>query len=135
MPSVFTRVREHELPGDILYEDSDVFVILSIAPHSPGHLLVIPVEEHADIIQAPAALRARLFAIAHQCMSVTASLYDPPRVALISAGLEVDHAHLHVFSLFKNEALDHDAILPMSDTERTAEADRIRTYLQEHPIR
>jgi diadenosine tetraphosphate (Ap4A) HIT family hydrolase len=134
MASVFTQVRTKELPGDILYEDDLVFAILSIAPHSPGHLLVIPVEEYADLIDTPLETRAHLMAVTYGLMEVIRAIYAPPRVAMVAAGLEVDHTHLHVFSLFKNEELDHDAILDMSTEERHTEAVRIIDYLKEHPI-
>lgn len=134
MSSVFTQVRNRSLPGEVLYEDSRVFAILSIAPHSPGHLLVIPVEEYTDMLHTPEQIRTRLYQVAHQFMSILAELYEPPRVALVSAGLEVDHTHLHVFSLFQNAALDHDAIIDMTEPERTIEAERIRNHLKENPI-
>lgn len=135
MASVFTKVRTQELPGNILYQDEDVFAILTIAPHAPGHLLVIPVEEYSDLLNTPKEIRAHLMAISHWLMGVTKALYDPPRVAMVVAGLEENHAHIHIFSLFTNDALDHGAILSTDEATRSTEASKITNYILEHPFK
>lgn len=134
MSSIFTQVRQKEVPGHVLYQDAQVFSILTIGPHAPGHLLVIPVEEYADVLAIPDETYIHLFRIAKGMMIATKSLYNPPRVALMIAGLEVEHAHIHVFSLFQNEALDHNAILSVSPAALLEEATKIKAYIDGHPL-
>lgn len=135
MASVFTQVREKLLPGHILYQDEVVFVMLSIAPHNPGHMLIVPVEECTDMTELTDLQLVRLMGVSQQCMVLTKELYGAPRAALLAAGLEVDHTHIHVFSLYTNADLDHDSVKIATPSELATEADRIKTYLTEHPIR
>ena len=134
MSSIFTQIREKAVPGHVLYEDAQAFSILTIGPHAPGHLLVIPVEEYVDILSVPEETYVHMFKIAKAMMMATKALYNPPRVALLVAGLEVEHAHIHVFSLFQNEALDHDAILTVTPADLLSEATKIKAYIDEHPL-
>ena len=39
---IFCKIRDGEIPADILYRDDHCFVIRDIAPKAPVHLLVIP---------------------------------------------------------------------------------------------
>ena len=41
---VFCKIRDGEIPSDILYRDDHCFVIRDINPVAPVHLLVIPLE-------------------------------------------------------------------------------------------
>ena len=42
-PTLFTRIIDGELPGRFVWRDPDVVAFLTIAPHRPGHTLVVPV--------------------------------------------------------------------------------------------
>lgn len=134
MSSIFTRVRLSELPGEVIYQDADVFILLSIAPHNPGHCLVIPVEEVVDFVSLPAPLLHRLTDVAQQMMRVTKTVYSAPRAALVVDGQEIPHVHIHVFSLFKEGDLDASQSHVASPEELAKEAHRLRSYLVEHPI-
>ena len=45
----FCKIRDKELPADVLIEDDDVMVIKNIAPKTPVHYLVIP-KKHIETI-------------------------------------------------------------------------------------
>lgn len=51
MPSIFTRIIRGEIPCHKVYQDAHVLAFLDINPVSPGHTLVIPVEEVATLDQ------------------------------------------------------------------------------------
>src|SRR5437867_3081238 len=40
--TIFHKIRDRELPADILYEDDDVLVFRDIRPQAPTHLLFLP---------------------------------------------------------------------------------------------
>lgn len=42
MASIFTRILNGEIPGEILYQDDHCFAIRDIHPQAPVHILVIP---------------------------------------------------------------------------------------------
>lgn len=49
MSSIFTKILEWEIPGDIVFQDETIFVIKDINPLDTTHLLIIPKEELQSI--------------------------------------------------------------------------------------
>jgi diadenosine tetraphosphate (Ap4A) HIT family hydrolase len=96
MPTIFTRIIEGELPGRFVYRDDRCVAFLSIAPLQPGHTLVVPVEEIDHWIDADPELTAHLTRVAQKIGVAQQAAFAPNRIALIIAGLEVPHLHLHV---------------------------------------
>ena len=50
--SIFTKILDGEIPGDILFEDEVCFAIKDINPQAPIHILIIPkkpVEKVSDL--------------------------------------------------------------------------------------
>ncbi|MCD5380406.1 HIT domain-containing protein [Candidatus Gracilibacteria bacterium] len=45
MSSLFTKILQGTIPGDILYQDDIIFVIKDINPLDNTHLLIIPKDE------------------------------------------------------------------------------------------
>jgi len=99
MSTVFTKVLQGELPGRFVFRDDRCAVFLTIAPINPGHLLVIPVQEvdHWDDLEPE--LAAHLFLVAQRAAKAVKAVFSPTRVALVIAGMEVPHAHLHVVGI------------------------------------
>jgi len=42
-PTLFTRIIRGDLPGRFVWRDDEIVAFLTIAPHQPGHTLVVPV--------------------------------------------------------------------------------------------
>lgn len=42
MKTLFEKILDGEIPGEIVYEDEKVFAIKDISPKAPVHLLIIP---------------------------------------------------------------------------------------------
>jgi diadenosine tetraphosphate (Ap4A) HIT family hydrolase len=96
VPTIFTRIINGELPGRFVHRDDRAVAFLSIAPLRPGHTLVVPVEEVDHWIDASPGLNAHLMAVAQRVAQAQQAVFSPARVALVIAGLEVPHLHLHV---------------------------------------
>ena len=96
MPSVFTRIIEGELPGRFIYRDDRCVAFLTIEPLSPGHTLVVPVEEVDHWIDLDPDLATHLFRVAQRVGRAIDAVYAPNRVGLMIVGDEVPHVHLHV---------------------------------------
>jgi histidine triad (HIT) family protein len=47
--SVFTRIAEGELPGEVVYQDEHCFALQDINPQAPVHYLIIPREPIATL--------------------------------------------------------------------------------------
>lgn len=99
MSSVFSKVLAGELPGRFVHRDERAAAFLTIAPVNPGHVLVVPVEEVDHWDDLPPDLAAHCFVLAQRVAKAVKAVYAPTRVALVIAGLEVPHAHLHVIGI------------------------------------
>jgi histidine triad (HIT) family protein len=123
-PSVFTRILRGELPGRFVTRTDTVAAFLSIAPVIPGHVLVVPVEQVDDWTELDDALRSELMSTAARIGRAVRRAYDAPRAALIIAGFEVPHAHLHVFPAWDMAGLDFGLADPNASAASLDEAQR-----------
>jgi len=69
---------------------------MSINPLRSGHVLVVPVEEVDHWLDCEASLRDHLVEVSQTIGRALHSVYEPEKVGLMIAGLEVPHLHLHV---------------------------------------
>jgi histidine triad (HIT) family protein len=94
--TIFTRIINGEIPGTFVWRDDRCVVFLSINPISPGHALVVPVEEIDHWVDASAELNTHLFGVAQIIGRAQKAVFDCDRIGLIVAGYEVPHLHVHV---------------------------------------
>lgn len=128
--SVFTKIRMGDIPGIVLHEDHDCFVILTNMPHNPGHLLVIPTQEVADWYDLDSEAYDHVMRVAKYFGKATKEIYNCPKVSLVSVGFDVPHVHIHVFSLFEISDIDHGNAKPATMEQRKAEADKFDKYIE-----
>jgi histidine triad (HIT) family protein len=96
MPTLFTKIIDGELPGRFVHRDDTCVAFLSINPLQPGHTLVVPIEEVDHWVDASPGLNAHLMTVAHTIAVAQQQVFDPLKVGLLIAGLEVPHLHIHV---------------------------------------
>jgi histidine triad (HIT) family protein len=96
MPTIFTRIIDGELPGRFVHRDDRCVAFLSINPLQPGHTLVVPIEEVDHWVDASADLNAHLMTVCHRIAVAQEEVFQPLKVGLMIAGLEVPHLHIHV---------------------------------------
>lgn len=53
MPTLFTRIINREIPGDIVYEDEHVVAFRDIEPQAPTHIIIVPRQEISGIADLP----------------------------------------------------------------------------------
>jgi len=99
MPTIFTRIINGELPGHFVWKDDTAVAFLTIQPIREGHVLVVPREEIDHWDDLPADTAAHLMLLSQKIARVLKQIYQPQRVGLIIAGLEVPHTHLHVLPI------------------------------------
>ena len=99
MPSIFTKIIQGELPGRFVWRDDRAVAFLTIEPLKPGHTLVVPIQEVDHWIDLEPELAAHLMSVAHQVAIGIQDAFQPTKVALMIAGLEVPHVHLHLAPL------------------------------------
>ena len=96
MPTLFTRIIDGEIPGRFVWRDDRAVVFLTIAPITPGHVLVVPIDEVDHWVDLPAELAAHLMEVARQVGRAQMAAFSPRRIGMLIAGLEVPHCHLHL---------------------------------------
>ena len=99
--SVFTKIINGEIPGDILFEDEQCIVINDIHPQAPVHMLVIPKKPLVSLADAAAedqSLLGHLMLVAAQ-MAKQRGIGEGFRLVANNgrgAGQTVFHLHFHV---------------------------------------
>ena len=132
MPTLFTRIIEGELPGTFVWRDDRCVAFLSIAPMRPGHTLIVPIAEVDKWTDLEPDLAAHLMVVAQRIARAQQAAFDPARVGLIIAGLEVPHCHLHAVPIDRESDLhfeNADAGAKPEDLQRAA--DQIRSALRD----
>ena len=130
MATLFTRIIEGDLPGRFVYRDDRCAAFLSIAPIQPGHTLVVPIEEVDHWIDADPDLTAHLARVAQKIGIAQQRAFSPNRIAMMIAGLEVPHLHLHVIPIRSEADLSFANADPAADPAALdAAAEAIRDAL------
>lgn len=100
--TLFTKIRDREIPSDILYEDDEIFAFRDINPQAPTHVLVVPKEVIPtvnDLDGEHAGLIGRMFLVAQRIAredGIAESGYRLVMNTNADGGQTVFHIHLHV---------------------------------------
>ena len=106
MPSVFTKIIAGELPARFVWKDDSCVAFLSIRPLRPGHALVVPRTEIDHWLDLDASLLDHLFEAAQFIGKAQMAAFNPARIGVMLAGLEVPHCHVHVVPIRAVHDLD-----------------------------
>ena len=100
--TIFSKIINHELPADIVYEDDAVMAFRDIHPQAPVHVLVIPKIEIAtvnDIKPEQAELVGKMVLAAQKIAADEGIAEDGFRLVINCnrhGCQEVFHLHLHL---------------------------------------
>lgn len=131
MPTLFTRIINGELPGRFIYRDALCVAFMTIHPLKPGHTLVVPIEEVEHWIDLTPTLNAHLIQVAQQLGQAQQAVFQPEKVGLLIAGLEVPHVHLHVVPIETSNDLNFaNANTRATGAEIEAAAQSLRNALR-----
>ncbi|MEO3781941.1 HIT family protein [Actinocorallia sp. B10E7] len=130
-PSLFSLIIAGRIPARFVWQDPDVVAFLDIRPFSPGHTLVVPRLEIDQWLDAPADLLGKVTAVAQTIGLAQREAFQAPRAALMVAGFDVPHLHIHVFPAETMETiLSLSSARPASDADLDSAADRLREALR-----
>ncbi|MEK7218351.1 MAG: HIT domain-containing protein [Patescibacteria group bacterium] len=100
--TIFHKIRDKEIPADIVYEDDDVLAFRDIRPKAPTHLLFIPkhfVASIADVTPETAHLPGMLILKAQKFAKEKGITgYKLTYHVGKEGGQEVMYLHLHLLS-------------------------------------
>lgn len=108
MATVFTKIIEGELPGRFVYKDERCVAFLSINPIRMGHVLVVPRDEVEHWLDLDPILTTHLMEVSRKIGNAIQKTYNPAKVGLMLAGLEVPHVHIHLIPVDRLEDLNFE---------------------------
>lgn len=131
MSTIFSSIIDGEIPGRFVWSDARCVVFSTIAPISDGHMLVVPREEIDRFTEADDDLFAHLMTVAQRIGAALEASFDAPRAAILVAGFEVPHLHIHVLPAWGESSLNFDHADPNVPAGRLdAAAEKLREALR-----
>ncbi len=94
--TIFSKIIGGEIPSYKIAENNKFFAFLDIHPVKEGHTLVIPKIEVDKIFDVPDEYLAELLVFAKPIAKAIEKCFACNRVNIITVGLEVPHAHVHL---------------------------------------
>ena len=128
--SVFTKMYKGEIPREIIYQDDVCFVIPTIAPHTEGHVMVIPVEQVANWEDLDKQTYQHLMNVVQQMGKLLKKVYDSPKVGVEIVGFEVEHVHIHVIPFYKILDMDHTQAKQVEFEQLQPVAEKLRAAIE-----
>ncbi len=94
--TIFSKIIAGEIPSYKIAENEKFFAFLDIYPVRKGHTLVIPKIEVDKIFDVPDEYLSEILLFAKPIAKAIEKTMDCDRVNIITVGLEVPHAHIHL---------------------------------------
>ena len=131
MATIFTRIIEGELPAHFVWKDEKCVAFLSINPLRSGHTLVVPREEIDHWLDLDSGLMTHLMEVSKSIGKAIEHAYEPEKVGVVLAGLDVPHLHIHLSPIDSIQDLNFANAAQNPDHEELAAAARkIRSELE-----
>ncbi len=98
---IFCKIANGEIPSTKLYEDDDMVIIKDLNPQAPVHLLLIPKEHYANIVEMTDSQAQTLAKCVKKLSSLTNELGLQNGFRLVSnkgsdGCQSVEHLHIHI---------------------------------------
>jgi diadenosine tetraphosphate (Ap4A) HIT family hydrolase len=129
--SVFTKMLKGEISREIIYQDDVCFVIPTIAPHTEGHLMVIPIKEVADWLDLDVKTYQYCMDVVQKIGRLLKKIYNCPKVGVEIVGFEVPHVHIHVIPFYKMDDMNSTSAKKVEFEQLKPVADKIRTAIEQ----
>jgi histidine triad (HIT) family protein len=97
--TLFTKIINREIPGDIVYEDEQVCAFRDIAPVAPTHIIIVPRAEIPGIAELPDTGDHLAILNAAKKIAEQEGLTNGYRLVFNQGedgGQTVDHLHCHL---------------------------------------
>jgi histidine triad (HIT) family protein len=101
--SIFTKIIKGDIPCHKIYEDDKTFAFLDIHPKQPGHTLVIPKKQVEFVWDLDETDYLALMLTVQKVAKRLRAVFGRPYVGELVVGIDVPHAHVHVFPFSTNE--------------------------------
>lgn len=106
MSTLFSKIISGEIPGRFVWSDEVAVGFLTIAPITDGHTMVVPRAEIDQFTDAPDDVLAHLALVAKKIGQAQRAAWNAPRAAVLIAGFEIPHLHVHVLPAWDETSLN-----------------------------
>ncbi len=108
--TLFSKIINGDIPSYKIAESEKFYAFLDIFPLQKGHTLIVPKIEVDKIFEVPDAYLSELLIFAKPIATAIEKSFPCDRVGMVTVGLEVPHAHLHLIPI--NAAADMEFSQP-----------------------
>lgn len=108
--TIFSKIITGKIPSYKIAENENFYAFLDIFPVQKGHTLVVPKIEIDKIFDVPDTYLSEILIFSKPIAKAIEKAFDCNRVNIITVGLEVPHAHIHL--LPTNNVQDVDLSKP-----------------------
>lgn len=122
--TIFTKIVKGEIPCHKVYEDDLTLAMMDIHPMQAGHVLVISKKQVDKLWELPDEDYQAIQETARKVCKRLEEVLSPGRVGIKVIGIDVPHAHIHVFPFSNmdeyntvpdmNKEPDHEALAEMA---------------------
>ncbi len=133
--NLFAKILRGELPCIKLYEDEQTLAFMDLMPQTDGHVLVIPKEAAATILElSPGSLAATIL-VRQKLARAVRKAFDLPGVLIVqtngAAALQtVPHLHFHVIPRRQGDTMRMHAAVEESQEKLKTLAAKIIAALE-----
>jgi histidine triad (HIT) family protein len=97
--TIFSKIIKGEIPSYKIAENDLFFAFLDIFPLQKGHTLIVPKIEVDKIFDVPDNYLNELMQFTKPIAKAIEASFSCNRVSMITVGLEVPHAHVHLIPI------------------------------------
>lgn len=124
---VFCKIVSGEIPCYKIHENADFMAFLDISPLNKGHMQVIPKKHYRWTWDVPNF--GEYWEFAKVVANASMKSLQAPMVEFLTHGAEVEHAHIWVVPIYKDEAFidiskrkkfEIDEMMQIADTIKSA---------------
>ena len=104
--TIFSKIIQGEIPAYKIAENDLFIAFLDIFPLQKGHVLVVPKIEVDKMFDLPDHYLSELLVFAKPIAKAIEDSFPCNRIGMVTVGLEVPHAHVHLIPINQAEDLD-----------------------------
>jgi histidine triad (HIT) family protein len=104
--TIFSKIIQGELPCYKIASSDKFFAFLDIHPLQKGHTLIVPKIEVDKVFDIPDNYLNELMQFTKPIAKAIEESFDCNRVSMVTVGLEVPHAHIHLIPINSAEDIN-----------------------------
>jgi histidine triad (HIT) family protein len=132
--NIFAKILRGEIPCHKVYEDDDAIVFMDVMPQSPGHTLVVPKAPSRNLLDADAAVLAKIVPLVQKVAVAAKKAFDADGISIAqfnepAGGQTVFHLHFHVMPRYEGQPLHLHAREMEDGSVLAANAEKLKAAL------